>query len=169
LSVLIETLSAFDRWLHSAGINPASKTSFWRRWWGGTPDRPPLDRGKVDNVRATIAGYIDELRGLLHSEDDAAVTSRTSASAKIGTEASIDAKSSVSAGAAEAAVSAGAKARQSREASRELTEASRRNKIDILHRRIIDFQSLFLNLVELSGSDAYIFLDDLYHIPRKDQ
>ena len=38
-----------------------------------------------------------------------------------------------------------------------------------MHRGIIDFQKLFVKLVDLSGSSAYIFLDDLYHIARDDQ
>ena len=44
-----------------------------------------------------------------------------------------------------------------------------RNKINFLHRHILDYQKLFRDMSDLSGGDAYLFLDDLYHIPRKYQ
>jgi hypothetical protein len=50
----------------------------------------------------------------------------------------------------------------------EFTEKTKRNKLNILHRKIIEFQRLFDAIVELSG-DAFIFLDDLYHLKRTDQ
>jgi hypothetical protein len=51
----------------------------------------------------------------------------------------------------------------------EQTETTKRDKLNILHRKIIDFQKLFGSIVELSGNDAFIFLDDLYHLRRADQ
>lgn len=169
LSILIETLNAFDRWLETAGLSPASKTSFWRRLLGGTPDRPPFDRKKVDDVRGLLRNHINELTRLLHSEDEAQLTSRASVGAKISSETAAEAKSSLSVNGIGASGGISAKSTQSLDASREVTEASRRSKVNFLHRCIIDFQKLFERIVELSGSDAYIFLDDLYHIARRDQ
>ena len=42
LSVLIETLRAFDTWLEQTATTPASKTSFWKKVFGGTPTRAPF-------------------------------------------------------------------------------------------------------------------------------
>lgn len=39
----------------------------------------------------------------------------------------------------------------------------------LLHRKIIDFQKLLDHIVDLSGDNAFIFLDDLYHLRRADQ
>lgn len=169
LSILIDTLNAFDRWLESAGVNPSSKKSFWSRFWGGSPDRPPFDKKKVEDTRKLLQRHIEELTRLLNSEDDAEMTSRTNITEKIASEAVVDAKSSVSLAGTGMAASASAKSSDSLEAGQEIVEASRRNKVNFLHRRIIDFQKLFEKMVELSDSDAYIFLDDLYHIPRHDQ
>ena len=47
LSVLIETLGSFDSWLGTAGTHASTKASFWRRFWGDTPKRPPLDKKKL--------------------------------------------------------------------------------------------------------------------------
>ncbi len=44
-----------------------------------------------------------------------------------------------------------------------------RNKLDLLHRRIIEYQKIFRDLSALSGGDSYLVLDDLYHIRRSDQ
>jgi hypothetical protein len=169
LSVLIETLNAFDVWLKSAGLNPASKTSFWARIWGGAPKSPPLNKQKVEGVRKSLQKQTDELMRLLHSEDQAALTSRIGGLNSADSEASITGKASVSAGGAELSATGAAKATIREETNREVTETYRRSKIDYLHRRIIDFQKLFGELVELPGSDAYVFLDDLYHIARNDQ
>jgi len=45
----------------------------------------------------------------------------------------------------------------------------KRSKTDFLHRHILEFQQLFIDLASLSSGDAYLFLDDLYHIRRSDQ
>jgi hypothetical protein len=50
----------------------------------------------------------------------------------------------------------------------QVAETFKRSKIDF-HRHIIDFQRLFDELAILSGGDAYLILDDLYHIHRVDQ
>ena len=42
ISVLIETIGAFHQWLGSAGSNPASKTSFWNKFFG-KPGGPPFN------------------------------------------------------------------------------------------------------------------------------
>jgi hypothetical protein len=169
LSVLIETLAAFDVWLGSAGINPGTKTSFWRRIWGGTPDRPPLEKRKVEEVRLLVQAQTDDLRKLLHSEDEAQLTTKLTSNRRAASSTGEEAKISVSSHGLAANVGSSSQETASAESGRELVEASKRNKSGILHRRIIDFQKLFERIVDLSGGDAYIFLDDLYHISRRDQ
>lgn len=168
ISVLIETLHAFDKWLTTAGVTPGNKTSFWNRVFGAKPERPPLDRKRVAALRERVKSQITELDQLLHSEDDAQLTSsvrdvntttaETAAAAKVGLDASV-----------KIGAEASARSASRMEAARETTEKGRRNKIDYLHRHIIDFQKLFEEIVDASASDAYVFLDDLYHISRSDQ
>ena len=43
------------------------------------------------------------------------------------------------------------------------------SKTDFLRRHIMDYQNLFRKMSDLSGDDSFLFLDDLYHIPRSDQ
>jgi len=168
ISVLVETTTALDVWLGSAGSNPASKTSFWKRYFG-KPDRPPLRRTKVKAVRDALQKNVQELSALLHAEDGAPQTARESSGVKSSTTSKGDLKATFSYLGSSALLGASKERADSTEGSTEITEQRQRDKAAFLHRRIIDFQKLFEQIVELSGSDAYIFLDDLYHIARRDQ
>lgn len=53
--------------------------------------------------------------------------------------------------------------------AKQISEEHVRSKQDWLHRKIIDFQRIFREMHVLTGLDAFLFLDDLYHIHRKDQ
>jgi hypothetical protein len=177
LSILIETLHAFDDWLATAGINTAAKRNWWKKLWGGEPEGPPLDRRKLDDVRQRLQGEVELLTRLLHSEDDVELVRLTGENEKTGLRglSSMSVKSSASAGVPGTKAEVGADAKiedeltGSNERKTELTERTKRNKLSVLHRKIIDFQKLFDSIVDLSGGDAFIFLDDLYHLRRADQ
>jgi hypothetical protein len=77
ISVLIETMQAFSTWLETAGSTPASKTSFWKRFFG-RPERPPFNKDGVRKLCTTLGEYISHLQTLLHSEDGASLTSKAS-------------------------------------------------------------------------------------------
>jgi hypothetical protein len=168
LSILIETLNAFDRWLETATISPANKTSFWRLF-GPPPKIPPLNKKRVAEIRAEVKAQVADLTDLLHAQDGASLTTIERASSKTSTANSASAGASLRSGALSAAIGAATNTAESAEAGLELTEARKRDKMEFLHRRIIDFQKLFERIVSVSGGDAFIFLDDLYHIRRSDQ
>lgn len=169
LSVLIETLHAFEKWLESAGVAPASKSSFWQRLFNAPPERPPLDRKKVAELRTRIAAQVEELNRLLHAEDDAEITSTTSTSEEKSKKDV--AQGSLGASGRGLSVSVGGSVEDStaRTEGSQVVEATRRKKTNYLHRKIIDFQKLFEQIVAASGKDAFVFLDDLYHLARADQ
>jgi len=52
---------------------------------------------------------------------------------------------------------------------KEVQEEFKRSKRDYLHRKILEFRDIFRKLNELTDTDCYLFLDDLYHIHRADQ
>jgi hypothetical protein len=177
LSVLIETLNAFDSWLATAGTNASTKKNFWERLWGGIPERPPLDRRQLDQVRQRLQDETNTLTNLLHSEDEVELVNQlgTTAKAESKSSSSLSAKFNASLGGpglkteADSAAKMDAEHRAQHEHKAEYTERTKRNKLGVLHRKIIDFQKLFDSIVELSGGDAFIFLDDLYHLRRSDQ
>lgn len=173
LSVLITTFREFARWLKEAGRAPASKTSFWRRLFGTRPKRPPLDKAATDTLVVQLEAQVKELQDLLHSADEAHVkkTQTENQEASHSGSASVDAKIGGKAGPVEASVGGSYKAGRSSKAaaSTELTEEYKRRKIDFLLRHILDYQQIFHDLGELSGGDAFLILDDLYHIQKQDQ
>jgi hypothetical protein len=51
----------------------------------------------------------------------------------------------------------------------EFEEQYRRSKVDFLRRHIMDYQDLFEQVGKISEADAFLFLDDLYHIKKENQ
>ncbi len=177
LSVLIDTLNAFDAWLATAGSHASSKRSFWSQFWGATPERPPLDKRKLSSVRTALQAETKVLNALLHSEDDAELIEQVGEGSR-ASERVLSARLANSSADAETLgaklrLSLDAKSEEEHSAGHELkveqTERTKRNKIGFLHRKIMDFQKVFDAMVDLAGGDAFIFLDDLYHLRRGDQ
>lgn len=52
ISILIQTLERFSQWMNTAAVNPANKTSFWHKFFGTTPKRPPFDRERTKSYRS---------------------------------------------------------------------------------------------------------------------
>ena len=165
ISVLVETFNRFADWLETAAIAPASKTSFWARLFGSKPKRSPLNRLQAQSLSGDLRSQLVVLRDLLFSEDDAEIEASVGTKAqesqsdgfKIGLEASPVALSHEDSGTTSA------------ERTEQLTARYTHKKIQHLHRHIPDYQALFRRMATLSDGDAFLFLDDLYHIPRRYQ
>jgi hypothetical protein len=165
LSVLIETFSKFAEWLETAAVAPANKTSFWSRLFGKKPTRPAFDKTKARELSEDLRKSVGELRELLFREDEVAteVKQVTKTIEKDGT------KDEASVGVGGARLGLAGEAERSSEAALEQTEKYTMTKLQHLHRHILDYQALFRRMATLSGGDAFLFLDDLYHIRRRDQ
>ncbi len=165
ISVLMSTFVEFRKWMDSAAIHPSTRTTFWQRLFGTAPQRPSFNRGKSSLLSDRLKKHIDALEIELHRTDDAEMRvtdgAETSESDSVGVK--VTAKSPIVSGEGEAS------ARSSRKQKQEVEQKYKRSKTDFLHRHILDFQRLFGDLGELSGGDAFLFLDDLYHIRRSDQ
>lgn len=165
ISVLISMFKEFRKWMDSAAIHPSTRKRFWQRLFGAAPQRPSFNRAKSAQISGRLSKHIEALEIELHRTDDAEMRvtdgAATSKSDSVGVK--VNAASPVVSG--EGAASAGS----SRTQKQEVEQKYKRSKTDFLHRQILDFQRLFGDLGELSGGDAYLFLDDLYHIRRSDQ
>lgn len=164
ISILIQTLERFSQWLDTAAVNPANKTSFWQKLFGTTPKRPPFDRVRTAALSQRLRSEIADLTRVLHEADAVATESRSVHSES--TEQSAGVSANVP-GALEVGAKAGKTANKSTE--NEVSERFTRNKLDLLHRRIIEYQKIFRDLSSLSSGDSYLVLDDLYHIRKSDQ
>jgi hypothetical protein len=74
LSVLIATLTEVKKWMDSAAIHPATRTSFWTRLFGTAPKRASLNRKAASELSTTIANQIEALNKELHRTDEADLT-----------------------------------------------------------------------------------------------
>lgn len=165
LSVLIEALSDFDKWLENEAQAPGNKTSFWVKIFGRKPSRPPLDRKAIASTREEVKKQLLELRNELHSPDGAAQKATVSS-----LEATTDSThSEIAVKAGPVSVDDGEAQKNEISRSQELVEQSVHSKVEFLRRHILDYERLFSQIANLSSGNAYLFLDDLYHIPRKDQ
>ncbi len=165
ISILIQTLERFEHWLDTAAVNPANKATFWNKLFGTKPKRPPFDKGRSRALSERLKKEIDDLRKLLLSEDQIATVKRNVDSQAASESAG--ATSKVGMRGAELGITAAIDRKKSSET--EVSEQFTRLKLDLLHRRIIEYQNIFHDLSSLSGGDSYLVLDDLYHIRRSDQ
>jgi hypothetical protein len=165
ISILIQTLERFSQWLDTAAVNPANKTSFWKKLFGTTPKRPPFDKVRTKALSQRLESEIADLRRVLLEEDSIATETRNVHTE--GKERSSGVSAQVPTGGGELGVKISGGAKKSIEA--EVSERYTRGKLDLLHRRIIEYQKIFRDLSSLSGGDSFLVLDDLYHIKRADQ
>lgn len=165
ISVLITTLKEFKRWMDTAAVHPSTRTSFWQKLFGTAPQRPSLNRADAARLSDDLTDKIKALELELHRTDAAALRTTTEArlERKDSKRVSMGIKSTVASGDASRGTD------ETLAHKEEIEETSKRCKTDFLHRRILQYQALFSDLSGMSGGDAYLFVDDLYHIRRMDQ
>jgi len=165
ISVLLATLIKLNSWL---GSRPPQKGR--RIWWtAGLIRRKTGKQLDKEKLVALLSDAVDDLMNQLHLADYSRLVSTTERRASTTTqeEAHAELGSSIPGlhGEVEASIAEG-QTQSSRSAT---TEESKRSKADYLHRKILDYQQIFATISELTDSDSYLFLDDLYHIIRADQ
>ena len=149
----------------TAAVNPANKTSFWRKLFGTSPKRPPFDKTKTEALAKRLEKEISDLKRTLLQEDE--IATETSNAVLESAEESAKLGGKISGGPGEVSGEASTGTKVSTEGK--VSERFTRNKVDLLHRRIIEYQKIFRDLSSLSSGDSYLVLDDLYHIRRSDQ
>ncbi len=156
ISIIIKTLDSYSEWFSTAGVYPASKQSFWQKYFGAKPREKAIDSRKVDGLLKRVTEMRSELAHLL-SEPEETTRIRKARQTK---ERGLDAKGSLDL----FRVRLEGGGSQSAATEREIADNYSSKKIETLHRRIIDFKQIFSDLSAISGKQSYLFLDDLYHI-----
>ena len=165
LSVLIATFVAFQKWLEGAAIASANKKSFWNRLFGRIPTKPAFNRERCADLVNRLVLQITDLKEQLLATDSADLKIKTGATTTAESEAEVSTKIGVSANELAAKV----KSKDSDNKTAEVEEQFKRSKIEFLRRHIMDYHALFDELASISGGDAFLFLDDLYHIRKENQ
>lgn len=165
ISILIQTLERFVQWLDTAAVNPANKTSFWQKFFGAKPKRGPFDKACTKELSERLKKETATLTQVLLEQESI----QTEARSTVLQEYEKSVGGGVKIGASGNSANLDAKAGSKNTSEQEISEKYTRNKLDLLHRRIIEYQKIFRDLSALSGGDSYLVLDDLYHIRRSDQ
>lgn len=165
LSVLIATFTEFETWLRTAAIHPANKTTFWEKLFGSKPNRAAFNKADAIKLADDLSSEISRLEKQLHSADDVETVANTKSQHESKFTSSLGGAASAKPLKFEGKIGSEDKAA----AGSELQESFRQSKTDFLQRHILDYQKLFRRMSDLSGGDAFLFLDDLYHIRRSDQ
>jgi len=165
LSVLIASFKEFKRWLETAAVHPATKTSFWKSLFGTTPARPSYNRKDTANLVKKLESEIKTLENELYAPE------KSELKVVAGSEGSERMSAELEAGVNNPVGGIRGKASTHVDVKRmsEVEERFSKSKIDFLLRHIMEYQYLFRRLSEVSDGDAFLFLDDLYQIPREDQ
>ncbi|WP_322628112.1 hypothetical protein [Halothiobacillus sp.] len=164
LSVLISTFKKFNEWMKTAAIYSSTKKTFWQKLFGSIPNRKAYRKQDASNISIKIEKIITDLEKTLHQTDESDIKetfgSNVADQSKIGINISDPVLKSTSLNAESTFGSA---------ETRNTEENFKRSKIDFLHRNVIQYQDIFNHLGTLSEGDAFLFMDDLYHIRRDDQ
>ena len=169
ISVLLKTLEEFKKWLETAATAPANRTSLWKKFFGGKPSRPPFDRAACDALIHEISKHLDDLKGQLHAADDAEIEASEEHGATVKDSVTVNISGGVKSPVARLSSSLGEKIEQGASAQVKQSESYRRLKVEYLRRHVMDFQAIFGQMSKLSDGDAFLFLDDLYHLRRQEQ
>jgi len=165
LSVLIQTFTEFEEWLRTAAIYSANRTSFWQKFFGQAPQRPSFNRKDVEGLAEVLKGKRNELNQLLHSSDNVKIDKTI----KSETQSSLNAEIGAGLNSPIAQVKAQVSEKDSRLLSEETKETYQSEKIEFLHRHILEYQEIFRVMSKISDGDSFRFLDDLYYLKRSDQ
>jgi hypothetical protein len=165
LSVLIATFREFKEWLDTAAVHLATRVSFWKRLFGTTPSRPAFNRADSAALSAILQKQIAGLEEQLHAPDQANL--KTTSTAEQNVQESAEAGGHLSSPAL--SVSAKVASTESSKNAQQVQQEFSVNKVQFLHRHIMDYQRIFSDMAKLSGGDSFLFLDDLYQINRADQ
>ena len=165
ISVLIETFTSFRTWLDLFATARSSSNSIFSRLFKRHSQTQPFNKKAVDKLIASIDKELQDLKAQLYLADNADIeqeeqvsqAKRRSTSHKLGL---------ASGGITPKIGQSKSTDSSSLDRSR---EQFRRSKVEFLRRRVLEYQRLFDELKIVSGSDAFLLLDDLYHIRRPEQ
>jgi hypothetical protein len=165
ISVLIASFTEFRDWLQGVGVASARRKTLWNRFFGSRPTRPALNRKAVAVISGRISAVVADLEKELHAAEQTDVTTSSVVERSDRNSGGIG----VGAGVSGLSVTAGLTEDASVSTKAGTERVFRTKKVDFLHRHIMDYQGIFRDIARISDSDAFLFLDDLYHIRRADQ
>jgi hypothetical protein len=164
ISVMIESFNEFSKWLDTTAVNPSSN-GFWKRAFGSKPERKPINRKEAKVLSAWFKEEIENLNRTLMQAERIDRKETTSDEVEASSQAALSGQ--FGSGPLQVKPSIGGNERSNDK--RQIEDTYTYEKEAYLHRNIQRYRQLVIDMANLSDSDAFLFLDDLYHIRRQDQ
>lgn len=162
ISVLLATFSKYSDWLLRRIESEQDQRTWYTLWLSKKESK---NKKEFSKLKSNFVEEVGLLIKQLHLTDNANLKKILIDRVNSELSSKISAKAGTEAIGAEAAISEAL----SKSKNTELQEEFKRSKKEYLLRKILDYQKLFAELYKIGKNDAYIFLDDLYHISRNDQ
>lgn len=164
ISVMIEAFEKFSEWLDTTAVN-SSSNSWWHKVFGAKPDRKPINRRRAKALADRFKEEISDLRKTLLQAERIDRRETIADESEFSNQASLNGQIGVGSNSLTSTV--GGSERSSDR--RQIEDTYTYEKEAYLHRNIQRYRQLVVELTGISESDAFLFLDDLYHIRRADQ
>ena len=166
ISVLLATFSKVKFWLSNQDKTAKPKRLWYFLWL----KKKKSTQNSTEAILLKIENLIQTLSNQLFLVDDATLNQKIKD--LTSTQDSVNVKGRVEAniqGLASSEIESAIANSVNKSYASEVQEEFKRSKTDFLVKKIIEFQEIFSDLYSITGKDCYIFLDDLYHVLRKDQ
>ena len=165
ISVLLSSFIKFKGWL-----SDYQATQGKRLWYTLWIKKKQTDQSELKRTTLLLLEEnISELRTQLHLVDDSHLVSQTDTGSRVTDSAQVNSNITGKTPAVDATVEGRIASEVEKTSTVQMREEFRRSKNDYLHRKILNYHRIFSQISEITGSDAYLFLDDLYHLARADQ
>ncbi len=155
----------FKAWLGGAATTPATKTSFWKKLFGTTPNRPAFNKAKTGALTTILDGLIKDLDEQLRAPELAEKHVKQT----YGGEETAGVELTTALGVPGTSVKGKANLGSKSTGAIETQSMYVSHKVEYLHQNILRFQKFFQELSVLSDGPSFLILDDLYYIRRSDQ
>lgn len=151
ISVLIKTLGEFEQWLNGAAVNPATKTSFWKRLFGTAPKRPPFHKAKTAALNSNLKVIISDLEAQLRAPETSTKQTKTTVANELSTSGQLNTTATVPGLSSSASANFASKSNGTKEEHASYVS----HKVEYLHQNILRFQHFFKELSTLTQTPIW--------------
>jgi len=169
LSILLRTFAGYKEWLETAAVEPANKKKFWDKVFGQAPSKSAFNKKEAKKFADEFLGVIKDLNDLLIAPDKFDAQDTQSTKGEEHTEAAVESRLEVGIPSAKSSVKGNAAkgSRKSHQLETLVTYSGKKH--EALTRNIIQYKDLISRVAKFAGGNAYLLLDDLYHLQLGDQ
>lgn len=164
ISVMVEAFKEFAEWLDTTAVN-SSSSNWWDKLFGAKPARKPINRKDAKVLAIRFREEIKDLEKALQQAEKIDRRETTADESELSNRVSLEGQAGIRSNSLKSSIGSTERSND----RRQIEDTYTYEKEAYLHRNIQRYRQLIVELAKISESDAFLFLDDLYHIRRPDQ